>query len=104
MFFACNGIIIAKRTTNKKRGARVSELRAGFITLLDLFLPRRLKHKLCVGMSVSLMFLRGAAYYGYACAFRAFGEVERGADLGFFGGAAVDAVPERAEAEGGRGD
>ena len=46
------------------------------------------------------MFLRGMSDHGDACAFRAFGEVERGADLGFFGGAAVDAVPERAEAEG----
>ena len=104
MFFACNGIIIAKRTTNKKRGARVSELRAGFIALLNLFLPRRLKHKLRVGLSVFLMFLRRVSYHSDACAFRAFGEVERGADLGLFGGAAVDAVPERAEAEGGRSD
>ena len=67
-------------------------------------LPLPPKHKLLVGSSVFLMFLRGAAYYGDACAFRAFGEVEGGADLGLFGGSAVDAVPEGAEAEGCRGD
>lgn len=71
---------------------------------MQLSLPRRLKHKLLVGSSVFLMFLRGVAYYCDACAFRAFGEAEGGADLGLFGSAAVDAVPERAEAEGGRGD